>query len=362
MTFYKVTAEADVSKPARLDLFGEVGGGFWSMGFDESDFKNEIGAILDGQPLEIYINSQGGSVYTALAIYNLIARHTGEVTITVAGMAASAATIITSAPNAKVVMPKGSLMLIHPVRMSTGGLTPKEMQEAAENLEKVRQSVRDVYQKKTGLSAEKLDELMDAESYLTASEAVELGFADSVDNENEITNNIGDGKYVIGGMSVDASLFAHAPKGFFAAEAEKVTAKIEKSKGGQTMDLQTLMAEHPDLVQAIREEGIKAGIEQERARIKAIEEIAPTGFTKLVTEAKFENGMTAEALAVAILKAEKGRAEKMIFDRQEETKALSEVSASSESIETLPNAEEQKRIKAEEAAIIAAGARAFAKK
>ncbi len=359
MKFFKVTAQADVEKAARLDLFGEVGGGdFWSAGFDETEFKEEMSAVGENQPLEIFINSVGGSVYTALAIYNIIARHKGNVTITVAGMAASAATIITSAPNAKVVMPKGSLMLVHPVRMSTGGLTPKEMQEAAENLEKVRQSVRDVYQAKTGLSAEKLDEMMEAETYLTASEAVELGFADFLDTENEITNSIDGEKFVIGGMSVNSSLFARAPKDFLNAEFSATNPQNEVIP----MDLEKLKAEYPELVQAIREEGIKAGVEQERARIKAIEDIAPTGFTKLVTEAKFENGMTAEALAVAILKAEKGRAEKMLLDRQEDAKALNEVGASNESIEPLPNAEEQQRIKAEEAAIIAAGARAFAKK
>ena len=316
--FYQFTAAAQ-DAPARLDLFGSVGGGFWDDGFDESSFKADMSVIRDDQPLNVYINSPGGSVFTGMAIYNMLSRHRGQVTITVAGMAASAATIITSAKNAKVVMPRGSMMLIHPVRQATDWLTPSEMKEAAENLEKVRLSVRDIYVQKTGLDEKTLDKLMNAESYLTAEEAIEYGFADEIDDKQVVENHMVGDAVMVNGLKVSGQLFAHAPKGFIHAEQPKASA-VQKEV--QKMNLETLKAEHPDLVQAIRNEAMVEGAAQERARIQAIEDIAIAGHEDLVMKAKFDGKTTAEALAVAMIKADKARGTQMLKARAEDAKAL----------------------------------------
>lgn len=329
--FYKFTAQADTETAARLDLFGEVGGGFWSAGFDESTFKYEMDrAVNPEQALDIYINSPGGSVFTAIAIYELIKRHKGAVTIHVAGMAASAATIITSAPNAKVVMPTGSMLLVHPVRVALESSTAEELLEAATNLEKVRESVIDIYAKKTGLERDVLLELMQKESYLTASEAVELGFADELDESAKVENKITRGAYMIGGLKVEASLLAKAPKAFLEAEnLFQETAVNEEETEVKLMDLETLKTEHPDLVQALIEELSKdyivKGAEQERARILAIEEIATDGHAELVENAKRDATMTAEKLAVEILKAEKMRNASMLAARAADAMELADV-------------------------------------
>lgn len=325
--FYKFTAQADTETAARLDLFGEVGGGFWSAGFDESTFKYDMDrAVNPEQALDIYINSPGGSVFTAIAIYELIKRHKGAVTIHVAGMAASAATIITSAPNAKVVMPAGSMLLVHPVRVALESSTAEELLEAATNLEKVRESVIDIYAKKTGLERDILLELMQKESYLTASEAVELGFADELDESAKIENKITQDAFMIGGLKVEASLLAKAPKAFLEAEnLFKETAVNEEETEVELMDLETLKAEHPDLVAAIIEEATVKGAEQERARILAIEEIATDGHAELVARAKHDATMTAEKLAVEILKAEKMRNASMLAARAADAQELAHV-------------------------------------
>lgn len=355
--FYQFTAAAQ-DAPARLDLFGSVGGGFWDQGFDESSFKADMAVVRDDQPLNVYINSMGGSVYTGIAIYNLISRHKGPVTITVAGMAASAATIITSAKNAKVVMPRGSMMLVHPVRMSTDALTPREMKEAAENLEKVRLSVRDIYSEKTGLDEKTLDKLMNAESFLTAEEAVELGFADEIDESQVVENRAVGDAVMVNGLKVSGQLFAHAPKGFINAELPKASA-VQKEV--HKMNLETLKAEHPELVQAIRDEAIAEGATNERARIQAIEDIAVAGHEDMVMKAKFDGKTTAEALAVQILKADKARGAQMLKDRKKDAQALEGIEA--EGNEGLdPKAEAKAKQDAEMKAAIEAGARAFARK
>lgn len=352
--FYKVTAAAG-DKPARLDLFGEVGGGFWSMGFDEATFKMDLDAagVSEDTPLEIYVNSPGGSVYTALGIYNIIKRHKAAVVITVAGMAASAATIITSAPNARVIMPRGSVMLVHPVRMSADALTPEELQEAAENLEKIRVSVRDIYEQKTGLDVEKLDEMMGKETLLTADEAVALGFADEVDESTKVTNTAAAGGVMCNGLLVKADLFKGAPEGLIEAAP---AAADDPKEDDSIMDIEKLKAEHPDLVEAIRTEGVQAGVAQERARLQAIEGVAVAGFEDLVVAAKFETGMSAADLAVAILKAQKEQAKAMLAARAEDADDLKGVAPGA--IVTSKDDEEARK-QAERDAVIKAGARAF---
>lgn len=349
--FYKVTAEADVTKPARLDLMGEIGGGFWSAGFDEADFSYALREVGETQPLDIYINSQGGSVFAAMAIYNLIARHKGKVTIHVAGLAASAATIITSVPNGHVIMPTGSMMLVHPARVDLGSATPEELKEAAENLEKVRQSILDVYEKKTGLDRGVLFDLMNKESFLTAEETIELGFANELDPAHPVENVIQNDVVMINGLKVSASLLDSAPKGYIKA---KETTNTEVVK----MDINALKAEYPELVEAIKAEAMKAGAANERARILAIEEIATAGHEDLVQNAKQDGNITAEMLAVQILKADKARAATMLNAREQDAQELANIApVSNEGIN--PKAEAKAQEDAELKAFIEAGRRGF---
>lgn len=342
--FYKFTMAKDQNSPARLDLFGTVGGGFWEDGFDDVSFADAMKEVGEFQPLDIYINSPGGSVFAAMSIYNLIARHKGAVTVHVSGIAASAATIITSVPNGRVIMPLGSMMLVHPVRATIGSSTAEQLQEAGKNLEKVRDSVIDIYEQKTGLDRERLLSMMQKESFLTAGEAVELGFADEVDRNAVVENTISGGVCMINGLKVSASLFDAAPEGFIKQEVK--------------MDLENLTKEYPELVEEIRAKAYADGAENERARILAIEEIATPGHDELVQSAKLDATMNAEKLAVAILKAEKARKVNMLQARAEDAAELAAIpQVSNEGI--IPGEEKKAKEDAEEKAIIEAGRRGF---
>ena len=127
------------------------------------------------------------------------------------------------------------------------------------------------------------------------------------------------------------------------------------------MDLEKLKADYPDLYQAVRNEGIKQGEENERARIQAIEEIAVAGFEKMVAEAKFgEKRMTAEQLAVAILKADKERMAKMLQDRQEDSAGAANLEQpSNEGLN--PKSEQKQKEEAEMKAAIEAARKSFAR-
>lgn len=305
--FWKVTNEGG-EKRSRMDLFGYVGASKDWGGFNEKEFLEEFRKIPSDNALDISINSFGGSVFTALSIYNLLKTHKGEIIIRVDGTAMSAATIITSVPNAKVIMPKGAMMMIHKVSTFADG-NADDFKKAAEDLEKIEQNVIDIYAQKTGKTAEEIKPYVDAETYFTAAEAVDFGLADEMD-ESAAVENVASGDVLnLNGLKVSAEMFGGAPDGFFKQkQADKVSAITNQAKEEEKpMTLEKLKAEHPEIVEAIRKEALNEGAQNERARVKAIEEIAVAGHEELVAKAKFEEPMTAEQLAVAILKADKAK-------------------------------------------------------
>lgn len=355
--FWNVKTEG---KRAQLDLFGYVGGSKddpWGKGFNESEFLADFRKIPSDSPLDISINSFGGAVYTGLSIYSLLKAHKGQITFRIDGAAMSAATIITSVPGAKVVMPMGSMMMIHKVSSVAIGTTD-DMRKAADDMEKLEENLINIYVEKTGRTVDEIKEKVNAETFFTAEEAVEFGLADEIDETTEVKNTASGGFVMLNGLKAESRFFANVPKGFIKADTSQASA-IKKE--GPKMDLDTLKAEHPDLVQAIRNEALAEGAAQERARIQAIEDIAVVGHENLVNAAKFDGKTTAEALAVQILKADKARGAHMLKARANDAKALEGIEA--EGNEGLnPKAEEKAKQDAEMKAVIEAGARAFARK
>lgn len=326
--FYKFTMEADASKPARLDLFGTVGGSYWEDGFNESEFSDSMKGLKETQPLDVYINSPGGSVYTGMAILNLLKKHKGAVCIYVMGIAASAATLITSAPNAKVVMPTGSMMMIHLPALYAGG-NKNELRKQVELLEKIEKNVVNVYKEKTGLSEKEISEMIADETWMTAEEAVEKGFADEVDTETKIENSVSDKAFMFGGVS--------APVGMFKKFPERILNKLnrisEKNSTLQNeedkMTLEEMKEKYPELCSKLcadaKAEGVKEGTASERQRIKALEEMALAGHEEILAKAKFETGISAEQMAVEIVKAEKASREASAQAHGKDAKDLAEV-------------------------------------
>lgn len=126
----------------------------------------------------VWINSPGGDCIAAAQIYNMLMDYPYNVTIKIDGIAASAASVIAMA-GTKVLMSPTSLMMIHnPLTIAIGD--SEEMQKAMAMLDEVKESIINAYEIKTGLSRTKLSHLMDAETWLNANKAVELGFADDI--------------------------------------------------------------------------------------------------------------------------------------------------------------------------------------
>ena len=126
----------------------------------------------------MWINSPGGDCVAAAQIYNMLSNYKGRVTVKIDGIAASAASVIAMAGDTVLVSPVSMLMIHNPATIAWGDHA--EMQKAMDMLDQVKESIINAYVLKTGLSRPKLSHLMDAETWMDANKAVELGFADEI--------------------------------------------------------------------------------------------------------------------------------------------------------------------------------------
>ena len=152
---------------------------------EESWFDDDITPQLFRDELEsgsgditIWINSPGGDCVAAAQIYNMLMDYKGSVTVKIDGIAASAASVIAMAGTEVLMSPVGMMMIHNPMTVAMGDAD--EMEKAIEMLSSVKDSILNAYEIKTGLSRAKLAHLMDAETWMDANKALELGFIDGI--------------------------------------------------------------------------------------------------------------------------------------------------------------------------------------
>ena len=143
-------------------------------------FRDELNA--GNGDITVWINSPGGDCVAAAQIYNMLMNYKGNVTIKIDGIAASAASVIAMA-GTKVIMSPVSMMMIHNPATAAFG-DSADMQKAIAMLDEVKESIINAYEIKTGLSRTKLSHLMDAETWMDANSAIEMGFADEIMQRN----------------------------------------------------------------------------------------------------------------------------------------------------------------------------------
>ena len=145
-------------------------------------------AQIDTPILTVRINSYGGSVSEGLAIYNLLSDFKGKLRTVVDGFACSAASVIFMAGEERIVPESGLLMIHNAWSKATGD--SNAMKKAAEDLEKQTQPSVNIYVSKTGLSEDKVKEMMDRETWITSKEAFELGFATSLEKNDSAKQSL----------------------------------------------------------------------------------------------------------------------------------------------------------------------------
>ena len=160
-------------------IFDEIG--MW--GVTAQNFISDIKDLKD-TPINLRINSLGGDVFDGLAIYNVIKKRTAKTTVYIEGIAASIATIIALGAD-EVIMSENSLFMIHNASGGAMGES-KDLQKTAQVLDKITRQLAEVYESKTGLSQEAIQDMMDEETWLNAQEAFDLGFIDTISDAIKI--------------------------------------------------------------------------------------------------------------------------------------------------------------------------------
>lgn len=140
------------------------------------DVKNVIDGA-NGEDLDVYINSGGGDVFAGSEIYSALRAYPGKVNIHVTGLAASAASVIACAGHSDIS--PTAQMMVHNVSTTSSG-NYHDMDKASDMLKQANRAIASAYVAKTGMPEQDALDLMDAETWLTAQDAVDYGLIDEI--------------------------------------------------------------------------------------------------------------------------------------------------------------------------------------
>lgn len=169
-------------------MYGEIGNDFWGEGISADRFQKELKALGNVRTIDLHIDSGGGSVLDARAIYTLLTQHKATINVKIDGLAASAASFIAMAGDS-IAIAEGGFLMIHNARGVARG-TADDMRKAAAVVDQVDGTIVDTYVARTKKSRSQIRDWMKAETWFTGSDAVNEGFADEVMENKQITNCI----------------------------------------------------------------------------------------------------------------------------------------------------------------------------
>ena len=324
-----IPAVPQENKPAELILYGEIASeSWWGDEVTPRQFGEELAALGDVAEIVVRINSPGGDVFAANAIYTRLKDNAATITVKIDGWAASAATIIAAAGD-KVLIARNGVMMYHDPAMNLRGyFKADELEKQIAALAVIKNSIVNALAMKTGKTEEEVSEIMKAETWYTGAEAVENGFADELmfeekDVETEVQD---DCRVVVNSVAFDLSPFRSIPKALLNSrparngggftDTHQHQQEKEKKTDMEITNVEQLEQAYPDLVKQIRDHATAA----ERARIKAIEDLALNGFETIVNTAKFEKPESAADVAMKIVAAQKKQGEAFLDSRDKDVK------------------------------------------
>ena len=179
------TMTAKSSNELEVLLYEMIGTDFWTgEGVTAKSFAEDLKAAGEGiRKIHLRVNSPGGNVFDGLAIYNTLLSHGAKITAQVDGLSASIASVITMAAS-EISMGDNAMMMIHNPSTVIAG-DSNEMRRMAETMDKVKTSMITAYRRHTSKSVEEVGALMDQECWMTANEALDNGFAETVTTPDE---------------------------------------------------------------------------------------------------------------------------------------------------------------------------------
>lgn len=171
-----VKLRAGVAGVAEIEIYDPIGQDWFGNGVTAKKFRDDLKALGNISEIVLRINSPGGEVFDGFAIYNALKEHAARIVVHIDGLAASIASVIAMAGD-EIIMGEGAMMMIHdPWTIALGDAD--DMRKVAEMLDKVGEGLIDAYVTRTKQSRAVVDEWMKAETWFTADEAIEHGFAD----------------------------------------------------------------------------------------------------------------------------------------------------------------------------------------
>lgn len=174
--FFEVKAQKD-NKSAEIYLYDSIGVG-WFGGIGADRFVKELKALGKVKTISLYINSDGGDVFEGFTIYQQLVRHSADIHVYIDGLAASIASVVAMAGSKICVADTGMMMIHDPWGMIVGNA--RDMRKRADTLDQIRGSIVRVYANQTKLDEMKVSQLMAEETWMTASQALEMGFATEI--------------------------------------------------------------------------------------------------------------------------------------------------------------------------------------
>ncbi len=288
-------------KTADIWIDGVIGYKDWfdDSGTVASEFIRTMEALGKLDEINVSINSPGGVVSDGITIANFLRNHEASVSMTVMGQAASIASVIVQAADpGKLHMALGSTMMIHDPWTIVAG-NSEDMRKIADDLDKLRDSILSFYQIRTDLAGSDIKDLMSDETIMTAEDAVEWGFADTMDAE------------------LKAVAVANPKIAIMAAQKEfqKRLNHEPLNEGGHDMPTKDpvkpeitatyLVDNHASVVAEMSESARKEGAEAECKRVQDVFAQTLPGHENLIQSLAFDGKTTGPEAAVAILKAEK---------------------------------------------------------
>ncbi len=235
-----------------VNVMGVIGWPEWAGGVEATAVQKRLKEIGDGDVI-VNINSPGGDFFEGQAIHNLLRMHAGQVEVRVVGIAASAASVIAMAGD-KITMPKAAWMMIHNVWTIAMG-DRHAFAAIVGDLEKFDQVSADLYAERSGHPFRQIVSMMDAETMLSGTEAVEKGFADSILAADKVKA----GAKQSATVSAQQLLKTAAQKG--GLSRGQFRAALSQLKSG------TPRAAEPDKLRAVDTAGFTAGMSQLEAAL-----------------------------------------------------------------------------------------------
>lgn len=244
MTWFKMQLSAKDKTRAEIFIYEQIGyNWFDDSGITAKDFIQALKDLGDDVgEIDLHINSPGGVVFDGVAIHSALVAHAATVNVIVDGLAASIASVIAMAGDT-ITMTTGSMMMVHsPSTVLVGRFQADDLEDVIGRLEKVEEAILPIYANRTGQDRDAILELLKAETYMTAEEAVDFGFADELSEAPALAACM-DQHDVELGMAQSRLVFAEA-------RIETMTTQHEAEVTQLRTDAETLQARIDELSQA----------------------------------------------------------------------------------------------------------------